>query len=212
MPDYPVSLTATFTYKVTFKVVVMPGGLTFPGGVTWGVTVNGKRYTTKGYSSIIVPGLSGTVDYSYDLSVPVPWVAGGYYVCLTDCIGSGVSGPTTWTAIYQPQLVVTPVSPPSPPNGGTATNEFVTLEVRVTGPTGAPVSGATVYVNYYPNPFSGTVYTCTPGQTDSQGYFSCSIDTYKFETPSTFTWYANASKAGYAANDSPNWTFTSLTS
>jgi hypothetical protein len=203
MPAHALTLVATFSYTATFKQVGIPSG------ILWGVTVGETRYTSK-TSTVTVPGLSGTVNYWYDTSVPVP-KGGGSYTCVLGCGGS-VSAPTTVTATYQPQLDVTPVSPPSPPNGARATSENVTLEVRVTGPGGSPVSKAMVYVVYWPGTYSGTSYWCS-GLSDSKGYFSCLIDTYKgFEIPSIFHWYAVASEVGYATGESPIWTFTSYAS
>jgi hypothetical protein len=180
----PTTVTATYTYSVTFQQVGVPGG------VTWGVTVGGTRYTST-TSSVTRSGLSGTVAYSYDPSVPAP--GGGSYICVSGCSGS-VTGPTTVTATYQPQLVVTLVGPL---NGGTV-SIFVPISVHVTGPGGRPVSGATVmiYVN-------GAPTTCS-GKTDWMGNFNCY---YRGFVPRTYTWYATASKTGSASGTSPTWTF-----
>ncbi|MDD1750254.1 MAG: hypothetical protein LUO89_10310, partial [Methanothrix sp.] len=156
MPDNPVSVYATFTYTVTFKQVGIPPW------VRWGVVVGGTRYTSI-TSSVTRSGLSGTVTYSYDSSVPA--FGGGSYTCVSGCSGS-VTGPTTVTATYQPQLVVTLVSPS---NGATVRLlSSVQLQVRVTGPGGRPVSGAqvSIYVN-------GAVPLGCSGKTDSTGRFYC---------------------------------------
>ena len=121
MPNNPVSVSATFTYTVTFQ----QSGI--PSGATWGVTVGGTRYTST-TSSVTRSGLSGTVSYSYDASVPA--LGGGSYTCVSGCSGS-VGGPTTVAATYQPQLTVG-TNPPGvatiPGAGSYAAGTVVTLQ------------------------------------------------------------------------------------
>ena len=100
------SPTWTFTFNPpTYSVTFQESGI--PSGVTWGVTVGGTRYTSSS-SSVPVSGLSGSVGYSYDSSVPG---SGGTYVCSSGCSGS-VSGATTVTATYtfQPTVNLSQIS------------------------------------------------------------------------------------------------------
>jgi hypothetical protein len=77
------------------------------------VTVNGIRYTTTD-SNIVVPGLSGTVSYSYDAVVNSG--TDTRYSCLSGCTGSFGSS-TSVSASYKKQYWVTTSASPS--NGGT---------------------------------------------------------------------------------------------
>jgi hypothetical protein len=206
MPAHAVSLTAVFTYAVTYQEVGLPKG------VVWGVTVAGTRYTSK-TSSIIVKGLSGPIDDSYDHLVPNP--LGGSYICVSGCIDTGLSEPFTLEATYLPYLgalAVTPVSPPTPPNGGTVTPGPVTLEVRVTAPDGSGVANANVQLIIFnpainpANPIPPPSHVCS-GSSDSNGYYSCSIDTTTFEYNS-FSWDASAGKPGYDPGLIELWTFS----
>ena len=86
-------------YSVTFQ----ESGI--PGGVTWGVTVGGSRRTSSS-SSQTVSGLSGSVGYVYDSSVPA---SGGAYVCQSGC-SAVVSGAGTVTATYT--FMVVQLGPP----------------------------------------------------------------------------------------------------
>jgi len=92
-----VTVSSSTTYSATFQQTGIP-----TSGVTWGVTVGTTHYTGTG-GSIIVPGLGGTVSYSYDS--PVSSTAGTRYVCPTGCSGS-VSGATTVTGTYGTQFLV----------------------------------------------------------------------------------------------------------
>ena len=198
----PGSITASFTYPATFRQVGLP-----PGAI-WGVTVGGTRYTSSS-QSVTVSGLLGTVRYSYDSSVPAPSVrvgVGGSYTCVSRCSGS-VTGATTVTATYQPQLVVTILSPPSPANGQTVTGRVVVFSVHVTGLGGKSIPGATVtiYVN-------GVAVPGCSGTTDSKGSFSCKLP-LPIPRPGgrgQASWYATAYKSGYAPGTSPTWTFKYL--
>jgi len=82
----------------TFKATFSQSGV--PAGTTWGVTVGGTRYTSTS-SSLDVLGLSGTVAYTYDSTVP--GTAGTQYVCTTDCLGSVTSGSPLASASYKTQ-------------------------------------------------------------------------------------------------------------
>lgn len=206
MPAYAVSLNAVFTYKATFKQVGIPSG------VLWGVAVGETHYTSK-TSTLTVSGLSGTVDYSYDTSVTVS-KGGGSYVCVSDSCSGSISAPTTITATYQPLLVVTLISPP---DGATMTSYVVQFEGQVTGPTGSPVSGATVSIylgaggGWLVQPVCSGVSNSNGylrGVSDSNGHFSCSLNTQSLGY-NTFSWYARATEEGYATGQSPTWTFTS---
>ncbi len=74
-----------------------------PSGTTWGVNVGGTRYTsTTGSRS--VPGLSGTVTYTYDSTVSE---TGTQYICSTGCSGSVTSSSPTATATYITQYYLT---------------------------------------------------------------------------------------------------------
>jgi hypothetical protein len=94
------------------------------------------------------------------------------------------------------QLSVALVSPPSPANGSNASSSPVTLQARVTS-NGNPVQGAavTIYVN------GGQA--CSGGS-DANGIYSCSYP----PSQSGISWYATASKSGFAPATSVTWTFT----
>jgi hypothetical protein len=84
----------------------------------------------------------------------------------------------------------------------------VTLEVQVTAPNGSVVTGASVLFNIFNGAVgSNTTSVKCSGLSDSPGYYSCSIDTTKFEYNS-FSWYADAGKAGYMNAVSDIWTFS----
>lgn len=101
MPNNAVSVSATFTYTVTFQQYGIPSQ------DLWYVTVDGKQHQGSGLS-VDVSGLSGTVSYSY--YSPVMDDSAGYwvsYACVDTyypephpCSGS-VAGPTTVRAEYQ---------------------------------------------------------------------------------------------------------------
>jgi len=191
VPNNPVSVTAVFAYTVTFKQVGIPAG------VTWGVTVGVTHYTSTS-SSVTVSGLSGSVPYTYDASVPVPAPGSGSYTCVSGCSGS-VTGPTTLTATYAVQLVVVLQYPA---NGGTVSTGTVVLIGLVEGfPVEPGVGGATV--NVYLNGVK--VCTVTSSYSGVGGEFFCIITNL---TPGTYSWYATAAKTGYAPGTSPTWTFT----
>ena len=90
-------VVAFFTYSATFQ----QSGI--PPGITWGITVGGTRRTSTG-SSVTVSGLGGTVNYSYDSTVP--GASGVQYVCTSGCSGS-VSGSATVTANYATLVTMT---------------------------------------------------------------------------------------------------------
>jgi hypothetical protein len=102
---YSLTVQPTSSYSATFSQTGATG--------TWGVTVNGIRYTTSG-SSIIVPGSSGTVTYSYDAVVN----SGNdtRYSCTSGCTGSFISS-TSVSATYKKQYWLT--TSVSPSSGGT---------------------------------------------------------------------------------------------
>jgi hypothetical protein len=185
MPNAAASVTAVFTYTVTFKQVGIPAG------VSWGVMVGVTHYTST-TSSITVSGLSGSVSYSYEASVPAP--GGGSYTCVSGCSGS-VTGPTTVTATYEVQLVVVLQYPQ---NGATVKTANVQFIGMVEGLRGAGVPGATVQV------YANGVLVCTVTLLPSSS-FSCTLVN---PTPGHYTWYATATATGYAPGTSPTWSFT----
>jgi len=67
------------TYTATFSQTGIPSG------TTWGVTVGSNRYTST-TSSLTVSGLTGTVPYSYDLTVP--GAVNTRYSCSSGCSGT----------------------------------------------------------------------------------------------------------------------------
>jgi hypothetical protein len=188
MSNAAASVTAVFTYTVTFKQVGIPAG------VSWGVTVGVTHYTST-TSSITVSGLSGSVSYAFDASVPAP---GGSYTCASGCSGS-VTGPTTLTATYQVQLVVVLQYPR---NGATVKTANVGFSGTVKGLRNAGIAGATVKV-YANGALACTVSTSL--QAGLAGQFTCVVVN---PTPGLYTWYATATATGYAPGTSPTWSFT----
>jgi len=111
-------VAAFFTYIATFQ----QSGI--PSGTTWGVTVEGTRYTDSG-SYIELIGLDGTVSYSYDPIVT--GTSGVQYSCISECSGS-ISGPTTVTASYQavPTTAQTSTSSSTTSTTTSSTSTFLT--------------------------------------------------------------------------------------
>ncbi len=66
--------------------------INIPAGTTWGVTVDGTRYTTTA-SSLTVSDLRGEVGYTYDDQV-------GSYYCESGCYGAVSESDNTKTATY----------------------------------------------------------------------------------------------------------------
>lgn len=136
------------------------------------------------------------------------WVFSSWAVTGASCTANSSSNPcifampnnaVTASAIFSsaPALTVFgPMSPPSPPNGGKTTSTPVSLKVQVQS-NGAPVPSASVAV------FVDGVKKCS-GASSSVGYFVCSYTA----TKATHSWYATASKTGFALGTSPTWTFT----
>jgi hypothetical protein len=118
-----------------------------------------------------------------------------------DNVGNQGSFSTYWSIIIQTSvssLSVSPVSPPSPGNGGTVTSSSVTLKALVTS-GGVAVQGATVTI-YVDSSSVGS------GSSDSNGYYSCSYSLT--QSGHTYSWYAAVSKSGYDPGTSSTWTFT----
>jgi len=166
-----------------------------PSGTTWGVTVGGTHYSTSSGTSIMVPGLVGTVSYTYDSPVAG---SGGSYSCTSGCSGSvTLSSPSaSATYTFSSSLLVTLTGPA---NGAKVlTGSTVTLKAKVTS-GGTAVSGATVKM------IVNGVTVCTK-TSNKKGLVSCA---YKVGTKTkvTYTWYATATKTGYTAGTSPTWTF-----
>jgi hypothetical protein len=121
---------------------------------------------------------------------------------LVSC-SSNSNGQIVFNENYGSTLNIVLVSPPSPPNGGTAFSSPVTFQVQVTNFAGAPVQGAgvTIYVNH---PYLYITYFCA-SSSDSNGYFSCDITLT--DSGTGYRWYATASKTGYVPATSQTWTF-----
>jgi M6 family metalloprotease-like protein len=109
------SITRSITYSLTVQSPSSYSATFSQAGAagTWGVTVNGIRYATSDLS-IVVPGLSGTTIYSYD--VVVNSGTDTRYSCTSGCTGSFGSS-TSVSASYKKQYWVTTSATPS--NGGT---------------------------------------------------------------------------------------------
>jgi hypothetical protein len=109
------SITRSSTYSLTVQPPSSYSATFFQTGAlgTWGMTVNGIRYTTSG-SSIVVPGLYGTISYSYDAVVNSG--TDTRYSCTSGCTGL-FSSSAPVSATYKKQYWLT--TSVSPLSGGT---------------------------------------------------------------------------------------------
>jgi len=146
------------------------------GGITTTLTIPTSCNTPpKAYSNLIINGLGGGNSES----------------------SSSFTLTVTSSSSCQPALSIAgPISPPSPPSGGTTPTVPVKLEVQVLAKgIAAPSASVTVFVDF--------AVKCS-GTSSSRGYFTCSYTA----TQATHSWYASASKMGYSSSTSPTWTFT----
>jgi len=105
-------LTDTGDTDCTFQATFSQSGI--PAGTIWGVTVDGSPYTSTSFS-LTVPGLFGTVAYSYN--DPVSGVVGIQYDCTSGCSGSVTESSPNGAASYTTQYHLTMQA--NPPAGGT---------------------------------------------------------------------------------------------
>jgi len=118
------------TYTATFSQTGIPSG------TTWGVTVNGTRYTST-TSSLTVSGLAGTLSYYYD--VTVPGAVSTRYSCSSGCSGTVNSTYNTKSANYNTEYYLTMSVNPSGSGIVTPTSSWLN-------------SGSSIIISATPNP------------------------------------------------------------
>lgn len=204
-----VTLQKSFDFSLSNSggIMVVPGG---SGSTTVTVTLlsgsselaslscpNLSEPVLSGWSCSFGPD-SGYPTFSSILTVSVPPAAsiGAYPLTVTGSGGGLVRTATVQVTVTTGQLSVGLVSPPSPANGATVSSSPVTLQVQVTS-QGPPVQSATVTI------YVDGSQACSGGS-DSSGTYSCSYS----PSQGGHSWYATASKSGYASGTSQTWAFT----
>jgi hypothetical protein len=206
----PITVNAPFTYSLSNSggITVTQGSsssntitATLQTGTSQSVTLSCTGGLPSGASCGFNPG-SGSPTFSSTLTISTTGSTptGGYTITVNG--NPSATAPTQFalTVNSLPQLSVNPVTPPSPPNGGTVSSSSVKFKVQVTN-NGVAVKGASVTVYVDGSPVSG----CS-SLSNLSGYFVCSFSLT--QSGHTYSWYATASKSGYVPGTSSTWTCT----